>query len=124
MIYGGTNTVVIATTDGFATGLTGTLGVRVLSLTGATVKARATAGITELVAGSGSYVASIDMTNVSTPAGHYFVFWDNGSVSPGNVATEDLLLHVTTSMSTALRTLSQGLTGNNAENISVGLFVQ
>jgi hypothetical protein len=123
VIYAGTNTVVIATTNNFATGLTGTLGVRVVDLTGATVKTRQTSGIVEGVAGSGFYIASIDLTLTSIPAGHYFVFWDNGSVSPGNTAAEDLILHITTTFATALRQLGAVEATHNAENVAVALIV-
>lgn len=125
MIYAGTYSTVYASTDNFATGLTGTLGVRIIDSTGASLVARRTTGIVELVAGSGFYVATIDLTTLSSaPApGHYFVFWDNGSVSPGNNAAEDLLLHKTTTLSAALREITASAIGNNAENISVGFFV-
>lgn len=71
----------------FATGLTGTLGVRILDNAGATTTARATVGIAEYPAGSGNYYVSLTAPSV---AGDYSVFWDNGAVTPGNVATEDL----------------------------------
>lgn len=74
---------------GFATGLTGTIGVQVIDNAGATSIARATAGITEYPAGSGIYQATLTSP---AAAGQYTIVWDNGSVTPGNVATEDLVV--------------------------------
>lgn len=69
-------------------GLAGTIGVRILKDSdGSTVLARATAGITEVPSGSGQYVATLV---APTTAGEYTVFWDDGSVTPGHVASEDL----------------------------------
>jgi hypothetical protein len=125
VIYAGTYSVVTATTNNFATGLVGTIGVRIIDGAGSNIITRRTTGITEPVSGSGFYTATIDLTALpGAPApGHYYVFWDNGSVSPGNNAAEDLILHNTTTLNSAMRVLAQGLAGHNAENISVGLFV-
>ncbi len=76
----------------FATGLTGTIGVRIVDNAGATTVARATAGIHEYPAASGVYYVSL--TAPST-AGQYSVLWDNGATTPGNVATEDLIVTYT-----------------------------
>lgn len=88
-----------ATASGFATGLTGTIGVRILDNAGATTTARVTAGIAEYPASSGVYYVSL--TAPST-AGQYTLLWDNGSTTPGNIATENLVVTYTiTSAATA-----------------------
>lgn len=90
MIYAQPGSAFSASVLGMPTGLTGTLGVRVINAaSGATVVARATAGITEVVAGSGSYVAQIAAPG--TP-GRYVVLWDTGTVSPSTTAAEDLVV--------------------------------
>jgi hypothetical protein len=98
--------------------------VRVIDSTGTSIVSRRTTGITEPVAGSAFYVASIDLTALaSAPApGHYFVMWDDGSVTPGHVSTEDLLLHKTTTLSAALREINNVQISHNAEDITVGFF--
>lgn len=70
----------------FASGLAGTVGVRVTDDAGTTTIARVTAGITEYPAGSGIYQVSI-----TSPAaqGQYSVVWDNGS---GVWETEELVV--------------------------------
>ena len=78
-----------AVAAGFATGLTGTIGVRIIDNAGATTTARATAGITEYPAGSGIYAKTLTAPSV---AGQYTLVWDNGATTPGNVAAEDLLV--------------------------------
>jgi hypothetical protein len=129
LIYAGTYSTVIATTNNFATGLVGTIGVRILGVdstgTVTTTVSRRTTGISEAVATSGFYVAAIDLTALaSAPApGHYIVMWDNGAVTPGNTAFEDLLLHKTTTLSAALREINAAAISHNAENVSVGFFV-
>lgn len=124
MIYSGTYSTVIATTLQNTSGLVGTLGVRILDTSLSTVVARRTTGIAEF-ASSGFYVATIDLTALTTPLapGHYFPFWDDGSVTPGHVTAEDLLLHKTTTLSAALREINNVAISHNAENISVGFFV-
>lgn len=90
MIYAQPGSSFSASVVGFPTGLTGTIGVRVVNaVTGATAVARATAGISEAVAGSGSYLAQIAAPG--TP-GRYLVEWDQGSVSPSTTAAEDLVV--------------------------------
>lgn len=64
-----------ATTSGWASGLTGTIGVRVLDNVGGTTIARTTLGITELVAGSGVYVVTLTAPGAG---GQYSVLWDDG----------------------------------------------
>lgn len=76
---------------GFATGLEGTLGVRVVDApTDTTVVARFTATVFEFPAGSGIYAATF--TAPST-AGTYQVVWDDGS---GTYTVEDLVVQYTT----------------------------
>ncbi len=74
---------------GFATGLTGTIGVRIIDNAGATTTARVTAGIAEYPAGSGIYAKTLTAPAV---AGQYTILWDNGATTPGNVAAEDLVV--------------------------------
>jgi hypothetical protein len=74
----------------FDTGLTGTLGVRLIDNAGATTIARATAGIAEYPAGSGIY--EVTLTAPGT-AGQYSIVWDDGT----NYAPEDLLVTATVS---------------------------
>lgn len=69
-----------ATTSAAPTGLTGTMGVRIIDLpAGTAVLARTTAGISEQPPGSGIY--SVALTAPSA-AGSYLVVWDTGGVSP------------------------------------------
>jgi hypothetical protein len=74
-----------AVADGFATGLTGTIGVRVTDNQGATTIARVTAGVAEYPAGSGIYAKTL--TAPST-AGQYSIVWDDTS----SYATDELVV--------------------------------
>jgi hypothetical protein len=78
-----------AVADGFATGLTGTIGVRIIDNAGATTTARVTAGIAEYPSGSGIYQKTL--TSPAT-AGQYSIVWDDTS----SYATEDLTVTATT----------------------------
>jgi hypothetical protein len=71
---------------GYPTGLA-TVRVRVLDNEGATVYGPTTDGVSELVAGSGSYVALLD---APTTIGRYSIGWDTGVVSPETFTSEDL----------------------------------
>lgn len=71
------------------TGLTGTLRVSLLDGDGGTTVAATTSGITEFPTGSGRY--EVNLTAPST-TGQYFVLWDNGTQTPGNVAAGDDIL--------------------------------
>lgn len=74
--------------EGAPTGLTGTVGVRVLSAADDSVSiARTTSGIAEAIAGSGTY--EIQLTSPSTP-GEYVIVWDDGGTSPADFASEPL----------------------------------
>lgn len=95
-----------AVASGFASGLTGTIGVRILDNAGATTTARVTAGIAEYPASSGVYY--VTLTAPST-AGQYTILWDNGTATPGNIATEDLVVAETVTVQYATSTVSGGL---------------
>lgn len=73
---------------GFATGLTGTVGVRINDGAGATTTARTTAAVSEFPASSGIYIATL---TAPTTAGQYQVVWDSGGGSP-SYAVEDLVV--------------------------------
>jgi hypothetical protein len=73
---------------GFATGLTGTAGVRITDGAGATTTARTTSGISEFPASSGIYIATL---TAPTTAGQFQVVWDSGGGSP-SYAVEDLVV--------------------------------
>src|SRR6185503_15954685 len=76
-----------ASASGFATGLTGTIGVQIVDTPGsAVITARTTAGITEVPSGSGLY-----FTTLTAPAtvGDYAILWDDAS-GPSGYAEEDL----------------------------------
>jgi hypothetical protein len=107
-------------------GLVGTVGVRIISGTGTTIKSRVTTGITEPIASSGFYVASINLATLSAaPApGHYYVFWDDGATTPGHIAGEDLYISGASSLSTALRNIQAvANTTSGGDNFTVGIFV-
>lgn len=61
-------------TEGWATGLTGTLGVQIVSAAGTVLVARTTAGITESPVGSGRYVKTYSADPANYPIEH---IWDN-----------------------------------------------
>jgi hypothetical protein len=68
-----TSTKIVA--DNFATGLAGTLGYRVRDLAENDTTARTTSGISEDIANSGIYRATI--TSPAT-SGQYEIVWDDG----------------------------------------------
>lgn len=70
------------------TGLAGTLGLRVLDNQGATAVARLATSVTEQPAGSGVYVRTGNVAPLTQ--GQYTLLWDDGAVTPGHVATEEL----------------------------------
>lgn len=70
----------------FPTGLTGSLGVRIIDNVGGTTLARQTTGIAEYPAGSGIY--AVTLTSPGT-AGQYSIVWDDGA---GHWADDDLLV--------------------------------
>lgn len=65
-----------AVTAKFATGLAGTVGVRIRDNAGNDAAARVTAGIVEDIASSGIYRKSL---TAPTTSGQYTIVWDNGS---------------------------------------------
>lgn len=72
------------------TGLVGTLGVRIIDTpSGSTFLARTTTGIVENPAGSGLYEWS---GAGPTTAGTWSVIWDDGSLTPGHTAIEELVV--------------------------------
>lgn len=81
---------------GFATGLTGTIGVRIRDGAGGNSLARTTAGIAEDIAGSGIYRATLTAPSI---AGQYWVIWDNGS---GVYSEPELLLVASSELVPAL----------------------
>lgn len=82
-----------ATATGFASGLVGTLGVRILDNIGGTTMPRTVAGITELAPGSGSYAVVL---NAPAIPGDYSILWDDGQIGPQHTAAEDLYVITTT----------------------------
>jgi hypothetical protein len=97
MIYAAPGATFTIRLNDAPTGLVGTLGVQVFDSEEVVVIARTTAGITEFPAGSGQYVTTL---KAPSTAGAYIVFWDDGVISPGTVATEELV--VTTSPPAAI----------------------
>jgi hypothetical protein len=86
VIYANPSTSTEVSATGFATGLVGTIGVRVLDGQGGVTLARRTTGIIEDPAGSGIYVATFTSPSVT---GRFTVVWDSGGASP-SWAAEDL----------------------------------
>jgi len=73
--------------EGFATGLVGTIAVTVLANNGGTAVTRTTSGIIEPTPAAGLYHGTVTMPGT---AGTYTVRWDNGSISAGNIAVEQI----------------------------------
>ncbi len=82
------NTTSETVADGYYTGLTGTIGVRVTDGQGATTTPRVTTGIAEYPAGSGIYTKTL---TAPATAGQYTIVWDDTT----DFATEDLLVTAT-----------------------------
>lgn len=74
--------------SGFASGLVGTIGVRVMDGTGGTTITRRTTNVVESPANSGIYTAVL-----TAPAleGQYLIVWDTGGATP-EFASEELLV--------------------------------
>jgi hypothetical protein len=126
MIFAGPSSTFTCSAAMLTSGLVGTIGVRIIDASGTSIKARTTSGITEPVAGSGFYVATINLGALSAaPApGHYYVFWDDGSVTPGHIAAEDLYVSGATSLSAALRNIQAvANTSSGGDNFTMGIFV-
>lgn len=107
-IYAIPSTTFQAVVNGVPTGLTGTLGVRLLNLgvtPPSTTIARQTSGITENPSGSGVYVVSL-----TAPAtiGEYLVVWDTGTTTPSTTASEELFVTGTPPTPTTTGTGEQG----------------
>lgn len=90
MIYAKPGDTFTAVLQGAATGLAGTLGVRIERGDGTTATARTTAGIIELEAGSGAY-AKNDLV-APGDAGTFIVLWDTGGGTP-TFASEELVVN-------------------------------
>jgi hypothetical protein len=89
-IYSGPGATFYSDLDNAPTGLVGTVGVRIIRKSDeATVLARTTAGIVEVPAGSGRYVATLV---APLTQGDFTVFWDTGTVTPTTTATDDLVV--------------------------------
>lgn len=72
------------------TGLTGTIGVRIIG-DGATVTARTTSGIAEYPVGSGVYTAELEAPE---DVGEYQILWDDGTVSQKHISVQNLVVTV------------------------------
>ena len=102
MIYSKPSVSFEASASGFATGLTGTLGVRVTDGQTTVVVARTTAGITEFPAGSGIYGVTI---TAPVETGQYQVVWDDGT----NFALEELTVTFTGSVDVTPSGVGEGM---------------
>lgn len=76
-----------AITEGWATGLVGTIGVQLLSKTGSLLLSRTTAGITEEPVGSGRYVKTVTVEPTDYPVEHV---WDDGTEYASEFLTNEL----------------------------------
>lgn len=94
-----------ATAEGFASGLVGTLGVRILDNIGGTIIPRQTSGIIELLAGSGTYAVTLTAPSL---AGEYSIVWDDTLGGPQHSAAEDLSVLDSTTVQVASGT--EGMT--------------
>lgn len=123
MILCGTNATVHSGGQMNTSGLVGTVGYRIVDSAGATIKARSTSGIIE-IGSSGFYIATIDLTTIAQAPqpGHYFVLFDDGSFTPGHIASDDLYLGGVVPFATALRALQATSNNYNGENLAVGIF--
>lgn len=93
MIYAAPSATFAATVADAATGLVGTIGVRIENSDGTNHTPRTVAGVVEVEAGSGTYVKA-DLVAPAV-AGTYIVLWDTGGADP-DFASEELV--VTTSV--------------------------
>jgi len=76
--------------SGLASGLVGTIGVRIIDTpTGTTLLARTTSGINEQPPGSGYYTVTL---TAPTAQGTYSVVFDTGVISPSTVRVVDLVV--------------------------------
>lgn len=123
MILCGTNATVHSGGQMNTSGLVGTVGYRIVDSSGTEVKSRTTGGIIE-VGASGFYVATIDLSALpaALPPGHYFVLFDDGSFTPGHIASDDLYLGGVVPFATAMRALQATSNNYNGENLAVGIF--
>lgn len=90
-MYAKPSEILEVTAEGGASGLVGTLGVQIINpSTNTVVTARTTSGINEAPTGSGLY-----FTKITAPVspGTYAIIWDKGSITPGAVAYELLIVN-------------------------------
>jgi hypothetical protein len=87
MIHANPGDTITPTAIGFATGLTGTLGLTILDSAGAIVTARSTASIVETPTGDHGDPLYTATRSAPDDAGDYQLYWDDGA---GNEAYEDL----------------------------------
>lgn len=90
MIYATPSASIEAYAGPVASGLVGSIGVRIMDGAGGTALARTTAGIVETPAGSGIYAATL---TAPATAGTYAVVWDTGGGSPVFSAPEELVVN-------------------------------
>lgn len=108
-----------ATTSNANTGLTGTIGVRLMDGIGGTSLPRTTTGIIETPAGSGIYTAVL---TAPATVGTYQVVWDTGGGSP-TWAVEDLNVTYGSDLTT-LANVRAFLQKNTADTAQDGIIQQ
>jgi len=97
----------------FQTGLTGTIGVRVIDNEDATTIPRTTAGVTEYPAGSGVY--QVSLTSPGSP-GQYSIVWDDGATEP-NYAIDELVVTTSTVTEIVIGTGNLYVTADDLKDI-------
>lgn len=86
MIYARPGDQFVATLEGAATGMAGTIGVRIENTDGTNQTPRTTSGIVEIEPDSGVYTVTL---TAPTTRGKYIVLWDDGAPTP-EYAPEEL----------------------------------
>lgn len=98
MIYSQPGITFQAVLDSAPANKVGEMGVRLIrDSDGATVIARTIEGITEVLAGSGIYLAKLVAPGT---AGNYTVIWDDGSIGPTSTTTEEMVVSATSPVAT------------------------
>lgn len=123
VIYAAPGAAFESTAESETTGLTGTIGARIVDGQGATTVARATTGIVETPAGSGVYVATLTAPTVQ---GSYTVVWDTGGGAPSwgtdtLVVTTDGVLAATTRSGEGIVVARGQLFESTLDNADTGL---
>jgi hypothetical protein len=93
---------------GFPTGLVGTIGYQVLDMLGNVIIPRTTAGIIELGPGIGAYQAEVIVPVVT---GTYTILWDDGAVTPGNIAVDTFVVYASQEILASLSDINANLDG-------------